>query len=125
MPLVEAEEVEDGADTAGWGADDLASALALPVILVVGLRLGCINHGMLTAAAINARGLRLAGWIANRVEPDMAHAQDNIDTLRRALQRRHGAPLLGVIDYMVPATPDRVANQLDVGAVIEVLGLAD
>lgn len=125
VPLVEAEEVEDGADTAGWGADDLASALALPVILVVGLRLGCINHSLLTAAAINARGLRLAGWIANRVEPDMAHAQDNIDTLRRALQRRYGAPLLGVIDYMVTATPDRVANQLDVGAVIEVLGLAD
>ena len=97
----------------------------MPVILVVGLRLGCINHSLLTAAAINARGLRLAGWIANRVEPDMAHAQDNIDTLKRALQRRHGAPLLGVIDYMVPATPDRVANQLDVGAVIEVLGLAD
>ena len=125
VPLVEAEDAEDGSESEDWGADDLASALYLPVILVVGLRLGCISHSLLTAQAVSARGLRLAGWIANRIEPNMMHAQNNIDTLRRVLQLRHSAPLLGVIDYMVPTTPARVANQLDVGAVMEVLGLAD
>ena len=50
---------------------DLAQALALPVVLVVGLRLGCLNHALLTAEAIGARDLTLAGWVANRVDPDM------------------------------------------------------
>jgi dethiobiotin synthetase len=77
-----------------WGTDDLAVALDLPVILVVGLRLGCINHALLTAEAVAARGLRLAGWVANRIEPTMPHAQLNIDTLTRALQQRKFA--LGV-----------------------------
>ena len=72
---------------------DLAVALALPVILVVGLRLGCINHALLTAEAIAARGLTLAGWVANRIDPDMARADDNIDTLSEHL----GAPLLGSV----------------------------
>lgn len=55
---------------------DLAQALALPVVLVVGLRLGCLNHALLSAEAIRARGLHLAGWVANRIDPTMA-AQDN------------------------------------------------
>ncbi|MDO9314612.1 MAG: dethiobiotin synthase [Burkholderiaceae bacterium] len=122
VPLVEAEE---GSDAEDWGADDLACALDLPVILVVGVRLGCINHSLLTAQAITARGLRLAGWIANRVDPDMTHAQDNIDTLTRALQGRHGAPLLGVVDYLVPVTAARVADQLDLDALLKALGLGD
>ncbi|MFM9916478.1 MAG: dethiobiotin synthase [Rhizobacter sp.] len=122
VPLAEAEE---GSATEDWGADDLASALDLPVILVVGVRLGCINHSLLTAQVINARGLRLAGWIANRIEPNMMHAQQNIDMLERVLKLRHGAQLLGVIDYMTPITPAKVASRLDVGAVIELLGLAD
>ena len=50
---------------------DLAQALALPVVLVVGLRLGCLNHAALTAEAIHARGLTLAGWVANRMDPAM------------------------------------------------------
>ncbi len=123
VPLVEADDAEDGPDAGGWGADDLACALDLPVILVVGLRLGCINHGLLTAEAISARGLRLVGWIANRIEPSMNHAQDNIDTLTRALQQRYGTPLLGVVDYLVPVTPARVAERLDVEAVLDALGL--
>lgn len=69
---------------------DLAQALDLPVILVVGLRLGCLNHALLTAEAIAARGLRLAGWIANRIDPDMLAADDNLLTLRARLD----APLL-------------------------------
>lgn len=106
-----------------WGTDDLAVALDLPVILVVGLRLGCINHALLTAEAVTARGLRLAGWIANRIEPTMPHAQLNIDTLARALQLRHGAPLLGVVSYHVPASAAAVAEELRIDAVLEALGL--
>jgi len=74
---------------------DLAMALALPVVLVVGLRLGCLNHALLTAEAIRARGLTLAGWVANRVDPDMDAVDDNIAYLRARL----GAPLLAEVPY--------------------------
>jgi dethiobiotin synthetase len=70
---------------------DLAQQLALPVILVVGLRLGCISQALLTAQAIAARGLVLAGWAANTVDTDMAYVQENI----QALTDRLPAPLLG------------------------------
>jgi dethiobiotin synthetase len=88
---------------------DLAVALALPVILVVGLRLGCINHALLTAEAIAARGLTLAGWVANRIDPDMARADDNIDTLREHL----GAPLLGSVPRITGGQPADAASCLD------------
>lgn len=74
---------------------DLAQALALPMVLVVGLRLGCLNHALLTAEAIRARGLTLAGWVANRVDPDMEAVEDNIAYLRARL----GAPLLADVPY--------------------------
>jgi dethiobiotin synthetase len=64
---------------------DLAVGLRLPLVLVVGLRLGCLNHALLTAEAIAARGLRLAGWVANRIDPQMAAVDDNIATLARRL----------------------------------------
>lgn len=64
---------------------DLALGLQLPLVLVVGLRLGCLNHALLTAEAIAARGLRLAGWVANRIDPQMAAVDDNIATLARRL----------------------------------------
>lgn len=80
----------DGFDTA-----DLATRLGLPVVLVVGLRLGCLNHALLTAEAIAARGLDLAGWIANRIDPAMPKCQENIDALRARL----AAPLLGVLPW--------------------------
>ena len=57
---------------------DLAQRLGLPVVLVVGLRLGCLNHALLTAEAIRTRGLTLAGWVANRIDPAMSAADDNI-----------------------------------------------
>lgn len=72
---------------------DLARALGLPVILVVGMRLGCINHALLSQQAIAASGLPLAGWIANRIDPHMACFDDNLAALETRLQ----APLLGVI----------------------------
>lgn len=73
----------------------VAVELKLPVILVVGLRLGCLNHALLTAEAIQRDGLALAGWVANTLDPDMPALQDNIDTLRAALP----APLLGVVPF--------------------------
>lgn len=128
QPFSEAPAAPEAIDAAAidtdWGTDDLAVALDLPVILVVGLRLGCINHALLTAEAVVARGLRLAGWVANRIEPTMPHAQLNIDTLARALRLRHGAPLLGVVAYHAPASAAAVAAELDVDAVLEALGLA-
>jgi dethiobiotin synthetase len=70
---------------------DLARALALPVVLVVGVRLGCINHALLSARAIRADGLTLAGWVANRLDPDMAEPEASI----AAIDARIGAPRLG------------------------------
>jgi dethiobiotin synthetase len=76
----------DDFDSAG-----LAVQLNLPVIMVVGMRLGCISHALLTAEAIIARGLVLAGWVANLVDPDMRFVDENIS----ALEQRLPAPLLG------------------------------
>ena len=87
---------------------DLAVALGLPVLLVVGLRLGCLNHALLTAEAIAARGLSLAGWIGNRLDPDMAAFEDNL----ASLERRLPAPCLGVLPRLPEATPDRAARWL-------------
>lgn len=79
---------------------DLARALALPVVLVVGVRLGCINHALLSARAIRADGLELAGWIANRIDPAMAEPEASI----AAIAARIDAPLLGALSH--PAAPD-------------------
>jgi dethiobiotin synthetase len=89
---------------------DLAKAFGLPVVLVVGLRLGCLNHALLTAQAIDAAGLGLAGWIANEIVPRMPAGNENIETLRA----RIAAPLLGVLPYQAPPDPERLAALLDV-----------
>lgn len=80
---------------------DLASLLALPVVLVVGMRLGCLNHALLTAAAIRARGLAIAGWVANRIDPQFEWYDENV----RSLQGLLHAPLLMQLPHF-PATPD-------------------
>lgn len=72
---------------------DLPVALGLDVILVVGMRIGCINHATLTADAVRARGLKLAGWIANTPAAQMAAFDENLATLKAVIQ----APLLGTI----------------------------
>jgi dethiobiotin synthetase len=81
-----------GADT---DTTQLAARLALPVVLAVGLRLGCLNHALLTVESIHARGLELAGWVANCIDPAMAAVEDNV----RTLEARVGAPLLARIAY--------------------------
>jgi dethiobiotin synthetase len=86
---------------------DLVRALDLPVILVVGLRLGCINHALLSIRAIRGDDCRLAGWIANRIDAVMACADENLDTLRA----RIAAPLLGVLEH--GRTPLHAAHALD------------
>ncbi len=94
----------DSFDTA-----DFSAALQLDVILVVGLRLGCLSHALLTAESIAARGLRLAGWVANQIDPAMPHQADNIV----ALQDRLSAPLLGVVPWMSVASPALAAAAID------------
>jgi dethiobiotin synthetase len=75
---------------------DVASMLRFPVILVAGMRLGCLNHALLTAAAVRSRGLLLAGWVANSPWPPMAGLQENVT----ALARRLGAPCLGRVPFL-------------------------
>lgn len=89
---------------------DLAVALGLPVILVVGVRLGCINHALLTAEAVERDGLCLAGWVANIIDPQTARLQDNLATLSERLP----APCLGQVPYLFEADPAAVAKNLRV-----------
>jgi dethiobiotin synthetase len=76
-------------------ANAIPRGLRLPVILVVGLKLGCINHAQLTARAIHADDCELLGWIGNRIDPEMARPKENLVMLNRAL----AAPCLGVIAH--------------------------
>ncbi|HUP95279.1 MAG TPA: dethiobiotin synthase [Burkholderiales bacterium] len=79
----------------GFDTADLAAQLRIPVVLVVGIRLGCINHALLTAAAIERAGLTFAGWVANHIDPDMICADESV----QALEERLAAPLLGRIPH--------------------------
>lgn len=90
---------------------DLAARLGLPVILVVGIRLGCISHALLTQQAIRARSLTLAGWVANRVDPDEAYAQAMVESLRQ----RIAAPLLADLPWRPQAGAGWAAGLLDPG----------
>jgi dethiobiotin synthetase len=74
---------------------DVARTLALPVVLVVGVRLGCINHALLTAAAIDSAGVVFDGWVANRLDPDC----EAVDETVAALQERLAVPCLGELNY--------------------------
>jgi dethiobiotin synthetase len=74
---------------------DLAVKLDLPIVLVVGMRLGCINHALLTIEAVQARGLKLAGWVANEIEPNMPMFEENL----ASLQQRISAPCLSVVRW--------------------------
>ena len=88
---------------------DLAVALALPVVLVVGMRLGCLNHALLSVEAIRSRGLPLAGWVANCVDRDMLEVEKNI----AALHRRIPAPCLGVVPFQPSLNVQSVSDMLE------------
>ena len=102
----------------GWAAPlsatldqaDLVRALRLPVVLVIGLRLGCLSHALLSARAIAADGLRLAGWIGSHVDPHMARVDDNLAMLRARLP----APCWGVLPHRPDAAPDSLAGCLQI-----------
>lgn len=83
---------------------DLAARLNLPVVLVVGMRLGCINHALLSIEAIRSHGLPVRGWIANTLDPDMPCLQENIKTLENFISASH----LGVMPYV--KTPEILQN---------------
>lgn len=89
---------------------DIPASLDLPVVLVVGLRLGCINHALLAAEALQARKLRFAGWIANVIDPKMARRKENIETLRHRL----AAPLLGTVGHAAQPRAAHVARTLQI-----------
>ncbi|MET0081041.1 MAG: dethiobiotin synthase [Candidatus Thiodiazotropha lotti] len=87
---------------------DLVRALELPVVMVVGLRLGCLNHALMTTECMLNAGVSFAGWVANQVEPDMAAREENLATLRTWLP----APCLGELPYLEETNPELVAGYL-------------
>lgn len=97
---------------------DLVRALKLPVILVVGLRLGCLNHAMTSARTIIADGCELMGWIGNRIDPQMQRVEDNLATLRERLP----APCLGVLPHV--SAPDAGALTMHVSDAIRAIASA-
>ena len=104
--LVPLSETQTGAD--------LAVALGLPLVLVVGMRLGCLNHALLTAEAIRARGLTLAGWIANRVDPGFLCPDENLAYLRSHL----GAPLWADLPFSAHPDPRADADRFSLSNVL-------
>ena len=88
---------------------DLAQILRLPVILVVGVRLGCISHALLTVEAIRNDGLPLAGWVANCVDAEMPMLQENIESLAARIP----APCLAVVPWLASPSPEAVASSID------------
>lgn len=98
----------DDDDSALTTGADLALALKLPVVMVVGVRLGCLNHALLTAHAIESRGLTLAGWVANHIDPQMTAQNQNIEFLRRRL----GAPLLASVGWLSDPDPRKISIEI-------------
>jgi dethiobiotin synthetase len=96
---------------------ELVAALGLPVLLVVGLRLGCLNHALLTAESVARAGCRLASWVGNVVDPHMAAREENLATLRERLP----APCLGIVPRLGETTPAAVAARLDAGEIARLL----
>ena len=93
---------------------DLAVQLGVGVIMVVGMRLGCINHALLTAEAIRRDGLKLVAWVANQPGPRMDRHAENLDTLRQLL----AAPLLGDVPFLTPWQAEAHASHLDLQALL-------
>ena len=94
---------------------DVAIQLRVGVILVVGMRLGCINHALLTAEAIRRDGLQLIGWVANQPGPRMARHEENLETLRQMLP----APLLGDVPFLQHWDATEATKHLKIQSLIE------
>jgi dethiobiotin synthetase len=89
---------------------EIPKQLNAEVVLVVGLKLGCINHALLTAQAIRSDGVKIAGWVANTIDEDMLRLDENIDTLKQLINE----PCLGVIPKLSDKSPQHVATFLTV-----------
>lgn len=100
--------------TSQTDTSDLAVALNLPVVMVVGLRLGCLNHALLTAEAIRARRLPLVGWVANMIDPQMDDIAENIE----ALKGRLVSPLIGILPYNPHIDASVSANLLNINPLL-------
>jgi dethiobiotin synthetase len=100
---------------------DLAFALNLPVVLVVGMRLGCISHALLSAEAIAARGLHLVGWVANQIDPGMLFPAENIEAIRLRLDSQYNAPLLGTIPRLTPPDARAATTYIDTSLLLDTL----
>ena len=100
---------------------DLAFALNLPVVLVVGMRLGCISHALLSAEAIAARGLHLVGWVANQIDPAMLFPAENIEAIRLRLDSQYNAPLLGTIPRLTPPDARAATTYIDTSLLLDTL----
>lgn len=101
-----------------WQFPELIRRLGLPVIVVVGMRLGCLNHSLLSIAAIEQAGLEVAGWVANHIDPDMASQEDNLETLRTMID----APLLARYPYDPQADLATIAKGLQIDLLGGLLG---
>ena len=94
---------------------DFATSLRVPVVLVIGMRLGCLNHALLTVEAIRASGARLAGWVANQIAPDMAAVEENFETLKSRIH----APCVGMVPFLSDTLPSQATQYLDINKLFE------
>jgi len=94
---------------------DLVRALNLPVIMVVGIRLGCINHAILTAEAIRADGVTLCGWVSNQLDKDCLYKQETIDTLNERLD----CPQIADLAYMKDFEPDKMLDRINLSLIMD------
>ncbi len=100
-------------DLSGATFADLPKKQRWPVIMVVGMKLGCLNHALLTADAMISDGLGLVGWVANCIDPDMSELEANIESLRSLL----AMPCIGVVPHLEHATPQHVWPYLKQGTI--------
>ncbi|WP_062263939.1 dethiobiotin synthase [Endozoicomonas arenosclerae] len=93
---------------------DLAKNMNVPVILVVGMKLGCISHSLLTVESILQSGCQLAGWVANQVDPEMSRFEENVETLKAMIP----SPCLGVVPWMDDSQKNNAASCLDLSPLL-------
>ena len=99
----------------GASMQDLSRALGLPVLLVVALRLGCLNHALLTARAIQSSAQPICGWVANRIDPEFSYWEENLATLTKLLP----APCIGMVEYQPQPSIERAARSLHVDSLLK------
>ncbi len=102
-----------------YGVGDLAHRLNLPVIIVVGLRLGCLNHALLTFAAVQSSGCEILGWVANQLDPGFRYLEENVATLDKKL----AAPMLAMVSFNKEFDPATVSGAFDGGGASVLQGL--